>query len=179
MVQQAVRQKLYFDFRHYRREPAKGLDETGIAVYLHIQAPDYPVVRLPVLAEILIGRCNLVQGIGQVEGHILFLRIEENGQLVGRRDDIHHALMLAVIILLELGLFFRALGIDHLQFGTEVLKNIAQCLSVHHRKERNGENQDGENNRQEFLLHNEISLLQCVKIRIFALIHPLRCCISL
>ena len=100
------------------------------------------VVGSPVLVEIPVRHGDLVQGIGQVEGHFLLLRIQEDGQLVGRRDDIHHLLMLHLIVLVEQPLAFRALVADHLQFGAKVPEHVGQGLPVYDGQERDGKDKE-------------------------------------
>ena len=59
------------------------------------------VVGPAVDAEHLIVGRHLFQGVGQVEGHLLFLRVEQDAEFVRLGNDVDHLFMLAFKIFVE------------------------------------------------------------------------------
>ena len=101
VIEQTVGQNLFLDFLQHRREPAKRLNETAIAVDFNVQFINDMVVWASILAEVLVFRRNFFQCVCQIESHVLLLRVKQNGEVIGLVDDIEHLLMLAFVILVK------------------------------------------------------------------------------
>ena len=136
MKHKAVRQDLNLNFFLNGRKPPKGLDEAGIAVDLDAQIVDNAVVRPSFLVEILVCGRYFVQGIGQVERLLRFLCIQEDGELIGLRDDIHHTLVLNLIVFVEEGLFHHLPLKVLFQFGLQVPEHFGNGLPIHNGQQR-------------------------------------------
>ena len=153
VVQQTVGQYFHLYLLHHRRQSPQGLDQSGIAVYLVVQAADDMVIRPAVLAEVLIVGSHLLQGVGQVERHLLFLRVEQDRELVRLRDDVNHPLVLTVIIFVETLLCFGTLLESRLQLRAKVLQRSCQRPSTHDGPERKGTYHECQNEYQRLLFH--------------------------
>ena len=86
------------DFRDFGRKPAQRLDEAGVAVDLDVQVNHDAVVRRLVLGKFFKLILDLLQGETEVERVFLFLRIEAQRKLVALFHNVHHALVLKVVI---------------------------------------------------------------------------------
>ena len=86
------------DLRNFGRKPAQRLDEAGVAVDFDVQVYHDAVVRRLVLGKFFKFIFDLLQGETEVERVFLFLRIEAQRKLVALFHDVHHPLVLKVVI---------------------------------------------------------------------------------
>ena len=135
-VQQAVGQYLHLYLLHHRRQSSQGLNQSGIAVNLVVQTVHNPVVRASVFTEVLVVGRHLLQRVGQIERHLLFLGVEQDRELVRLGNHVDHPLMLTIKILVKALLRIRALHKGCLQLRTKVFQRVGQRPSAHHSHQR-------------------------------------------
>lgn len=123
-VEQAVGHHRYLLLLHPRRQSSQRLYQAGVAVYLVVQSGHDVVVGPAVLAEVLVVGRHLLQCEGQVERHLLFLGVQQYGQFVRLRDDVNHALVLPLVVVVEALLCARALLVGRLQLGAKVFERM-------------------------------------------------------
>ena len=95
VVGQAVRH--HFHFPELRRQTAERLNQARIPVYFHVNGRHNAVVGRSVLVEVVEFLAHLLQGIADIEGVVLLLGIQHQGQVVAFLDDVHHFLVLHIV----------------------------------------------------------------------------------
>ena len=150
-IAQAVRQ--IGDILQLGRQAAQGLDQAGIALDLDVQLAGDLVVRQAVGIEILVFLGHGFQGIGQVEGVLLLLRIEHERQLVALLHDGDHPLVLLTVLFGQPRLGGEDLVIVRLQFVPECVQGRRQVAFAQHRRERQGQQEGGRQGHDPFLFH--------------------------
>ena len=152
-IEQAVGQNLGLNLRLHGREPAQCFDESGIALDFNVQARNGVVKRAAVLVEVLVVVGDFFQGEGQVESHVLILRVKQDGEFVGLLDDIDQALVLLHIVFVESLLCLGALAESRLQFVAKFLEHVGHGASAHDGHEREVNHAQGKDGCQDFLSH--------------------------
>ena len=134
-----------FDFRDFRGKSAQRLDEAGVAVDLDVQVNHDAVVRRLVLGEFLKLILDLLQGETEVERVFLFLRIEAQRKLVALFHNVHHPLVLKVVIACDFVLCQRHLKVFATQVVPQGLKPFVEGfdrLVLGEKRHNDGPNRD-------------------------------------
>lgn len=134
-----------FDFRDFRGKSAQRLDEAGVAVDLDVQVNHDAVVRRLVLGKFLKLILDLLQGETEVERVFLFLRIEAQRKLVALFHNVHHPLVLKVVIACDFVLCQRHLKVFATQVVPQGLKPFVEGfdrLVLGEKRNDNGQNRD-------------------------------------
>lgn len=134
-----------FDFRDFRGKSAQRLDEAGVAVDLDVQVNHDAVVRRFVLGKFFKLILDLLQGETGVERVFLFLRIEAQRKLVALFHNVHHPLVLKVVIARDFVLCQRHLEVFATQVVPQGLKPFVEGfdrLVLGEKRNDNGQNRD-------------------------------------
>ena len=120
------------DMGDFRREAAQRLDESGVAVYVPVQAGDNLVVGEALGCEFIVLVRHGAQGVSKVESEILLLGVQYERQLIALLHSGDHLAPLAAILLREPFFGCDAFLIITVEFRAQGVYGLAQVPFVEH-----------------------------------------------
>ena len=130
-------------FLQGRREVLEGLHQFLVAVDLDLQFADDVLIGHPVAVEFQVLVRHFFQGVCQVEGVILLLGIEHQGQFVAVFDEFYEHLVLLDFILRRAFRILLQLQIGVAEFIVQDGQGLGQILFLEHGAGRQAQDKDG------------------------------------
>ena len=136
-----------------RRQAPQGFRQVLIALDLEIDAAYDFVERHLLLLVVLVLFAHLLQGIGHVEGKVLVLRVEDEGQLVAALGHLHEPVVLDMVGLHQPCAPLRYLFVLLVEFGSEDGQGLGEIALVEHGIGRDGKRERDRKNEDKTLFH--------------------------
>ena len=143
------------------REAAQRFSQMFIALDLQVEAAHDLVEGHPLFRIVLILPGHLFQGISHVEGVVLILGIEDQGQLVALLGHFDQALVLQLVALSQTGLHALHLGVLLVEFRAEDAERLGEVALVEDGIGGKREHQDERKGYEDFLFHGFAGFASC------------------
>ena len=160
----------HLDLVQNRRQAPQGFGQMLVALDFEVEPGHDFIERQPLLLIVIVLLGHLVEGVGDVEGVIQVLRIEDQGQLVAALRHFDQPLVLAVVAQGQAGAHVFHLLVLLVEFRAQDAEGLGEIAFVEDRVGGDGEQQGHQNDREKFLFHAETKyVLQRYKIGRFLL----------
>ena len=157
-----------------RWQAPQGFGQVLVTLDFEVEAGHDFIERQPLLLVVLVLLGHFVEGVGDVEGVVQILRIEDQGQLVAALRHFDQPLVLAVVAQGQAGAHVFHLLVLLVEFRAQDAEGFGEIALVEHGESRNGGQQRHEQDREEFLFHaaTKIASYKDTKLPVFCYLAP-------